>query len=119
MAPLWNKLVRGRHDFTEVEAAQLSSVVRTVLMTGEVTYLQHQQGLISDRAFESMRKAWVAVLAFPAYRVLWRRFRGGFDPAFGAWIDEQIAQASFTLAGPAEDLNREIAEELAATAHAP
>lgn len=114
LAPVWCKLVMGAHDFTELEATQLVSIIRANLMHAEAAYLQHEQGLMGDRGFETMRKNWVAVLSWPATRVLWRQFHDGFDRKFASWMDEQLSKAAASLPISTNGFNSEIAEEIAA-----
>jgi hypothetical protein len=116
LAPVWDKLLRGAHDLTELEITQMVSILRANLIHAEATYLQHEQRLMSDRAFESMRKNWVAVLSFPGARVIWRRFHGGFDPGFAVWMDDQLARATNYQPLSAAKFNSDIATEIAAMA---
>jgi hypothetical protein len=116
LAPVWNKLMSGAHDLTEVEATQLVMLVRSNLNTGEAAFLQHEQGLMSDRAFESIRKNWVAFLSWPATRVCWAQARNAFDPAFAAWMDDRLAEAASSTSVSASLLNRAIAAESARSA---
>jgi hypothetical protein len=112
LAPVWRKLQIGAHDLTEVEVTQLASILRANFTHAEAAYLQHEQGLMGEGAFESMRKNWVAAFSWPAARVLFTRFRGAFDPAFAAWMDEQRAKATITTFSAAE-INNAIAAETA------
>jgi hypothetical protein len=113
LAPLWHKQLMGAQDLTEAEVSQLGMIVRAYLMNGEATFLQHEQGLMDDRAFESIRKGWVVQLSLPATRVLWKLFRDGFDPAFGAWIDDQLGKARIIHRASAAAFNSAVAAEIA------
>jgi hypothetical protein len=115
VAPVWSKVVTGSHNFTPVEAAQATAILRALFVTAEATYLQFRNGLIEDRAFVSMRNNWIAIFAWPATRVLWRQFRGIFDPSFVALMDEafETGASSDRLAMTASELNSAIEADLA------
>jgi len=115
LAAVWNKALSANHDFTTVEMRQLSSVVRTIFAIAEVAHLQHEEGLISAAAFESMRKNWAAILSLPACRVLWRQFRGGYDASFAAAMDEMLAKTPLARSLSVTEFNRAIAAEVAAS----
>jgi hypothetical protein len=104
-----------RSRLHDLEVSQLALILRANLTHAKANYLQHEQGLISDRAFESVHKGWVGLFAFPATRVAWAQARGAFDPAFAACLDDQRARASITRAGSAADFNSAVAAEIAAS----
>jgi hypothetical protein len=113
LAAVWNKALSDNHDFTAIEMRQLSSVVRTLFTIAEVAHFQHEEGLISAAAFESMRKNWAVTLSFPAGRVLWRLFRGRYDASFAAAMDELLAKTPLGHSLSVAEFNRAIAAEVA------
>jgi hypothetical protein len=65
---------------------------RATFFDAEDSFYQHQSGLLSQSAFNTLAITLRALVGDVAIRAQWRRQRVFFDPEFVAWFDKLVAQ---------------------------
>jgi hypothetical protein len=78
---------------SDVELLQFIGWTRGILFHFEDSYLQHLDGLMDERAFESARSSLASILSRPASRATWEVTRTFHSPAFVAYVDKLVRDA--------------------------
>lgn len=93
MAGLMAKAGSEWSSMTDVELLQWIGWTRGILFHFEDSYLQHLDGLMDERAFESARSSLASILARPASRATWEVTRTFHNPAFADYVDKLVRSA--------------------------
>jgi len=88
----------GAADITPAEFGQFAAIYGAFLASAEDTFLQHDEGLLSEAVFASFRESWRQTLAQPGVRALWKLRRHGFEAGFAAFMDTLMAEAPVAAA---------------------
>jgi hypothetical protein len=83
----------GAANITLAEFGQFTAIYGAFLASAEDTFLQHNEGLLSEAVFASFRESWRQTLAQPGVRALWKLRRHGFEAGFVAFIDTLMLEA--------------------------
>ena len=83
----------GAADITPAEFGQFTAIYGAFLASAEDTYLQHNEGLLSEAVFASFAESWRQTLAQPGVRALWKLRRHAFEAGFAAFIDGLMVDA--------------------------
>ena len=112
-AEVWDKALGSEGDLTLSEYRQVRNICTAWFIRDEEAFLQHRDGLISEAAFDGVKRMAMTLLVFPRPRVTWKQTRPGFDPDFAQFMDRLIEE-SHLVRTPAllADFNREVAEEV-------
>jgi hypothetical protein len=111
-APIWENALGFGADLSLSEYRQIRNVCMAGFLRDEEAFLQHRDGLISEAAFEGVKRMAVTMFRFPRPRVTWKQTRLGFDPEFARFMDRLVEETELvdtpaTLAA----FNRLVAEE--------
>jgi hypothetical protein len=87
---LTSRVTAGETDFTAAELNLLQLRVRTTLLTGQDTYVQHQAGLVDEITLDNSNAVIRYVMSQPVYRALWRLSRGAYAPDWVKVVDGLI-----------------------------
>jgi hypothetical protein len=93
MAALMAKAGTEWSSMSDVELLQFIGWTRGILFHFEDSYLQHLDGLMDERAFESARSSLASILSRPASRATWEVTRTFHSPAFVAYVDKLVRDA--------------------------
>lgn len=94
-----SKGTAGDAAISQVELGQFAAIYGAFLASGEDTFLQYREGLLSDAVFASFGESWRQTLAEPGVRALWKLRRHGFEAEFAAFMDKLMADAPSSAAG--------------------
>ena len=83
----------GAADITPVEFGQFTAIYGAFLASAEDTFLQHNEGLLSEAVFASFSESWRQTLAQPGVRALWKLRRHAFEAGFTAFMDKLMIDA--------------------------
>ena len=83
----------GDVDISSVQFGQFIAIYGAFLASAEDTYLQHQEGLLTDAVYASFAESWRQTLAQPGVRALWKLRRHGFERGFASFMDKLMAEA--------------------------
>ena len=83
----------GAKDITPAEFGQFTAIYGAFLASAEDTFLQHNEGLLSEAVFVSFSESWRQTLAQPGVRALWKLRRHAFEAGFVAFMDKLMADA--------------------------
>jgi hypothetical protein len=87
------KATAGAADITLAEFGQFTAIYGAFLASAEDTFLQHNEGLLSEAVFASFRESWRKTLAQPGVRALWKLRRHAFEAGFVAFMDTLMVEA--------------------------
>ena len=85
--------VAGSADISAAEFGQFAAIYGAFLASAEDTYLQHQEGLLTDAVYASFAESWRQTMAQPGVRALWKLRRHGFERGFASFMDKLMAEA--------------------------
>lgn len=91
-------------SISDVQLMQLIGWTRGLVFHFEDSYLQHRDGLMDDRAFESAKSSVANILSRPALRAIWELTRGFYSRDLAAYVDQLNRETPLSLRPPA-DLN--------------
>ncbi|MEO8115741.1 MAG: hypothetical protein ABI655_15235 [Phenylobacterium sp.] len=112
------KGVMGADDISLTQFSQFTSIYGAFLASAEDSYLQHQEGLLSDAVFASLRASWAQSLSQPGVRALWKLRRIGFESGFVSFMDAIMSQVAVAPSGDfMADWKAAVAVEKAAADH--
>jgi hypothetical protein len=115
MAPVWDNTVESGDDLTIREFRQVRHVVTAYFKSGEESFIQRRDGLLTEPAFEAVRHILIAFLGFPRVRVIWRQSRPLFDAEYVALVDALLDTAPlYVPEAVLAEFNRAVAFEVAA-----
>ena len=80
-------------EITPVEFGQFTAIYGAFLASAEDTFLQHNEGLLSEAVFASFSESWRQTLAQPGVRALWKLRRHAFEAGFTAFMDKLMIDA--------------------------
>ena len=78
-------------ELTEVEQAQLETVLQSRVRRWENIHYQYRQGLYSEEEYVGTRTAWRRVISSQSARQHWQQNRDSFSPEFAAEMDRLLA----------------------------
>ena len=114
MAPVWNNPVDAEGDLTMTELRQVRHVVTAYFKSGEESFIQHREGLLTKSGFDAMRHILQVFLSFPRVRVVWRSSRELFDADYARLVDRLLEQgALFEPEAALAAFNQAVAAEVA------
>jgi hypothetical protein len=87
------KCTDGVADIGPAEFGQFAAIYGAFLASAEDTFLQHNEGLLSEAVFASFSESWRQTLAQPGVRALWKLRRHAFEAGFAAFMDHLMADA--------------------------
>jgi hypothetical protein len=87
---LTSRVTAGETDFTAAELNLLQLRVRTTMLTGQDTYVQHQAGLVDEITLDNSNAVIRYVMSQPVYRTLWNLGRGAYAPDWVKIVDGLI-----------------------------
>ena len=96
------RVVAGDTNFTAAELGLLSIRVRTTMLAGQDTYVQHKAGLTDPVTLENSETVLRYVLSQPVYRALWINTRAGYSAEWRTYVDKLIADVP--LAAPVDNV---------------
>ncbi|HUO89215.1 MAG TPA: hypothetical protein VMU08_08570 [Rhizomicrobium sp.] len=91
-------------ELTPTQFNQFRAYTLARFLNSEDSYFQHKNGLLSDEAFATFERTFVAAFRQPGVRVLWKWTRTGFDPEFVAFTDRIMAREP--VVPPGDDFAR-------------
>ncbi|MBV9045307.1 MAG: hypothetical protein JO348_12245 [Alphaproteobacteria bacterium] len=89
-----HKAMAGDDSLTETELYQFRSYARAQFYHAEDSFYQHQNGLLTEEAFDTFIASWRGLMAMPGFRVQWRRNRASFQGDFRSYMDKLLATTS-------------------------
>jgi hypothetical protein len=92
MSGLRTRVIAGETQLTAEELECLRLQLRTALTSGQDAYVQHRAGLADQMSLDNVMATVKDVLALPVYRALWKSYRSGYAPEWGAYIDRTIEE---------------------------
>jgi hypothetical protein len=109
-----DKAITGASDLTRPQLLQFFFYSLAMFNSYEDNFLQHRDGLISDRDFAPIVKGARRVFARPGYRLSWKVQRANYSQEFAEFMDA-LAKSPVALSAlePAT-WRRDLAEEAAA-----
>ncbi len=112
-ALVWDKVLGSGDDLTLSEYRQVRNVCIAGFFRDEEAFLQHREGLISEAAFDGVRRTAVTMFMFPRPRVAWKQARPGFDQEFTQLMD-RILEETDLIDTPASlaEFNQQVVEEI-------
>jgi hypothetical protein len=75
-------------SISDVQLTQLIGWTRGLLFHFEDSYLQHRDGLMDERAFESAKSSIAIILSRPGLRATWELTRNFHNRDFAAYVDQ-------------------------------
>ena len=118
MATVWNNTVEHGRDLTAAEFRQVRHLATAYFKSGEESFIQRRDGLLSEPAFEAVRHILSAFLGFPRVRVIWRQSRALFDADYVRLVDALLSEAPlYSTEAALADFNRAVAAEVADFGH--
>ena len=115
MAPVWDDTVESGGDLTISEFRQVRHLVTAYFKSGEESFIQRRDGLLTEAAFEAVSNILSAFLAFPRVRVIWRQSRALFDPEYVVLVNDLLDRAPLHVPQAAlAEFNRAVALEVPA-----
>lgn len=115
MAAVWDNTVGSGDELAMREFRQVRHLVTAYFKSGEESFIQRRDGLLSEPAFETVRHILIAFLGFPRVRVIWRQSHPLFDTDYVALVEGLLEHAPlFSPEAALADFNRAVAVELAA-----
>jgi hypothetical protein len=87
----------GAEDTTRTQYEQYSAYALSYLVHIEDAFFQHQEGLLIDSAFATVRGGLKNRLSDPGLRQYWEDTRNAYPGAFVKFVDELIAETPLML----------------------
>jgi hypothetical protein len=113
LATVWDKVWSVEGELSALEYQQLTALARSLFATAEVAYLQYREGLLSPRAFGTVKRSWSGLLGAPRCRIAWKQARASYDPQFVALMDQILNQTQIADVGASlAEFNRAVAAQL-------
>ena len=89
-----SKGLRADEDMTTTQLDQFNWWMRAACYHMDDSYYQHEDGLLSDLAFQSFEASVRSWVSLPGWRVGWRRNRSRYGKGLVEWIDRLAANTS-------------------------
>jgi hypothetical protein len=89
---LWYRGQLGADNMSLPELRQYFALFRSTIIGFEDAFLQHQQKLLGEAAFESALSAMRAMFALPGARAMWKLQHFVNHPNFAEFVDRLIAE---------------------------
>jgi hypothetical protein len=93
LADAVDKGMTGAPDMTQTQFNQFRFYALARLAVAEDTFLQHQNGQMSDAAFTSFARIFGGAFGSAGFRVHWKAVRRGYDSDFVTFCDDLMAKA--------------------------
>ena len=87
MNAAFRSAMSGADDISAAQIGQFMSMSRAYFLHFEDSYGQHEDGLLSDAAFETFEASLKVFFRSPAPRYAWRLFRESFAGQFRDYLD--------------------------------
>jgi hypothetical protein len=94
LADAVEKGMTGAPDMTQTQFNQFRFFTYARFAVAEDSFLQHQNGQMSDAAFTSFARIFGGAFGSAGFRVHWKSVRRGYDPGFVAFCDTLMAKAA-------------------------
>ena len=95
-----NKCFDGAPDISSKDLGRFLNICRAVFVSAEDSFLQKQQGLLDDLAFESFQTSVRAGMNAPGMGAGWLITRDLYEPQFRKYIDDNLGDAPHKAARP-------------------
>ena len=86
-AALFDKAVSDYDSLSHAESIQLIAILGRIFRVWEEAYMQHQDGRLDERMWQSMLRQFRGYMAVVPYQKVWEMRRDYFDPAFSEFVD--------------------------------
>jgi hypothetical protein len=98
----FNKLQTGAKDISSDQFRQCLAYAFALFSSFEDMFLQHRDGLTTDRDFDSVVNAIGRLLGYPGYRLLWKRLRTAYgkQSGYAEFVDSILAATPVVSADP-------------------
>lgn len=114
MGPVWDNTADADRALTIHEFRQVRHLVTAYFKSGEESFIQRRDGLLTESAFEAVRHILTAFLGFPRVRVIWRQSRLIFDADYARLVDGLLEEAPLYSASTVlAEFNRAVLAEIA------
>ncbi len=104
LAAVWQKGMDADPTMTRVEVTQWILVCRSIFISGEDSFLQHQSRALDQAAFDSYCAGVRSYMSHTGFRAAWKLLGGQFSQEYREFVDAQLA---VTPIAPGRDVYEE------------
>ena len=90
LAVVWQKGLDAAPSMTRLEFTQWILLCRAAFLSGEDSFLQHQDGTLDQAAFDSYCAGVRSYMRHVGFRAAWKLLAGQFGRDFREFVDAQI-----------------------------
>jgi hypothetical protein len=98
------KCFRGDRDVSAKEVARFLNICRSIFVSAEDSFLQHEQGLLGELAFESFEASVRAGIGTAGIAVGWLMTRDMYEPQFRAYMDRMLGDMHVEPGAPSRNV---------------
>jgi hypothetical protein len=91
LARVWQRGMDADPTMTREEVTQWLLVCRSMFVSGEDSFMQHNAGTLDQAAFDSYCAGVRTYMSFPGFRAAWRLSAAQFGKEFRGFVDAQVA----------------------------
>jgi hypothetical protein len=93
VAGAWRHGLQSPGEVTQEELTQFVALCRALFYHLEDSFFQHEEGLLNEDAFATVRDGTRNLAGFPGYRTAWKANRRAYAGRFGDFMDGIVASA--------------------------
>lgn len=97
VASVWSRILSGEVNLTREEQSQAYSILRTILLNLQDSYIQHKSGQTDDITFQNSTSAIKIALQLQVLAIFWKNSRHSYAPEFADFVDGIIQANPTTL----------------------